>query len=69
MLRAMSTFMAVKVGPGEHRVDLTFRRPALVWAAAWLSGAGWIAVLAGLLFYTVAAWSARRREDDPRHSS
>jgi hypothetical protein len=40
VLRAMSTFMAVRVGPGEHRVDFAFRCPALVRGADWLSRAG-----------------------------
>jgi hypothetical protein len=69
LIRAMSTFMAVKVGPGEHRVDLAFRRPAPVWAADWLSRASWVATLAGLLACTAASGFARRREAGPGGSS
>jgi hypothetical protein len=60
VLRAMSAFMAIRVGPGAHHVDLVFQRPPWVRSAEWLSRGGWAAVLLGSALYTAVALRARR---------
>ncbi|HEY5658072.1 MAG TPA: hypothetical protein VIY27_09805 [Myxococcota bacterium] len=66
--RALGAFMAVRVGPGEHRVDLRLRRPPWVWSADWLSRCGWAAALIGLLSHAAAAVRSRRRSAGARAS-
>lgn len=48
ILRASLALMAVPVGPGAHRIELSFERPALVAIADAVSAAAWIALLAGI---------------------
>ncbi len=46
LLRANMLFMAVRVGPGAHRIELRLRRPLVVAAADWLTNLSWLALLA-----------------------
>jgi hypothetical protein len=46
LLRANMLFMAVRVGPGAHRIDLRLRRPLVVAGADWLTNLSWLALLA-----------------------
>jgi hypothetical protein len=55
LLRANMLFMAVRVGPGAHRIDLRLRRPLVVAGADWLTNLSWLALLAA-----GAAHAARR---------
>lgn len=61
VLRATGAFMAVAVGPGEHRVDLEFRLPVALRGAELSSRLAWLALLAGLLVHAVKRVPARQR--------
>jgi hypothetical protein len=53
LLRANMLFMAVRVDPGAHRIDLRLRRPLSVAAADWLTSLSWLALLATGSVYAV----------------
>ena len=60
VLRAQNVFMAVRVGPGRHRIELAFTLPAAVAAADAATRVGWLALVAGLPVSAVTLWRRRR---------
>jgi hypothetical protein len=46
VLRANMLFMAVRVGPGAHQIELRLTRPLIVAAADWLTSLSWLGLLA-----------------------
>jgi hypothetical protein len=58
VLRANLALMAVPVGPGPHRIELSFERPAVVATADRITAAAWIALLAGI---PIGWWIRSRR--------
>jgi hypothetical protein len=65
VLRAIGAFMAVRVGPGVHRIDLEFRRPIGLRIAETLSRVAWLVVLAGLFVHAARWLRAQRRATGP----
>lgn len=60
LLRANMLFMAVRVGPGAHRIDLRLRPPLVVAGADRLTGLSWLALLAAGGLCAVRALRRRR---------
>jgi hypothetical protein len=61
LLRANMLFMAVRVGPGAHRVDLQLRPPLAVAGADWLTRMSWLTLLAAGGLHAVRALRRGRR--------
>jgi hypothetical protein len=61
LLRANMLFMAVRVGPGAHRIDLRLRPPPAVTGAEWLTKLSWLTLLAAGGLHAVRALRQRRR--------
>lgn len=59
VLRAQNVFMAVRVGPGRHHIELELQLPPVVAAADIATRAGWLALIIGLPLYGAAIWRGR----------
>jgi hypothetical protein len=60
VLRAGNVFIAVRVGPGRHHIELELERPPVVVAGDAATRTGWLALMFGLPLYAAVSWRRRR---------
>ena len=60
VLRAENVFIAVRVGPGRHHIELELERPLVVVAGDTATRTGWLALVVGLPLYAAVSWRRRR---------